>query len=94
MIIRVQGSGQFRLADTDMQALHALDHQLVEAVHNRDEVRTHQVLADMISLVQDKGSPVGDEELASSDTVLPFDSISVDEVGALLQNESLVGSAG
>lgn len=94
MIVRVQGSGQYRLTDTDVQALHALDHRLVEAVKARDEVRTHQVLAEMIALAQDKGSPVGDEELASSDTVLPFDSISVDEVGALLKHESLVGSAG
>lgn len=94
MIVRVQGSGQYRLTDTDVQVLHALDHQLVEAVKARDEVRTHQVLAEMIALAQDKGSPVGDAELASSDTVLPFDSISVDEVGALLKHESLVGSAG
>jgi hypothetical protein len=94
MIVRVQGSGQYRLADADVQALQGLDRQLVGAVRARDEVRTHQLLAEMIALVQGSGSPVGDAELVSSDTVLPFDSISVDEVGALLQHESLVGSAG
>lgn len=94
MIVRVQGSGQYRLAEADVQTLHGLDHQLVEAVHAHDEIRTHQVLAEMIALVREHGSPVGDDELVSSDTVLPFDSISVDEVGALLQHESLVGSAG
>jgi len=93
MIVRVQGIGQYRLGDADVQALHALDHKLVEAVHAGDEVQAHQVLGDMIALVQDKGSVVGDDELVASDTVLPHDSISVAEVGALLRHESLVGSA-
>ena len=94
MIVRVQGSGQYRLGEADVQALHELDHRLVVAVHAADEVQAHQVLGDMIALVQDKGSVVGDDELVASDTVLPHDSISVAEVGALLQHESLVGSIG
>jgi hypothetical protein len=94
MIVRVQGSGQYRLGEADVQALHELDHRLVGAVRAGDEVLAHQVLGEMIALVQGKGSVVGDDELVASDTVLPHDSISVAEVGALLQHESLVGSAG
>ncbi|MGH2390744.1 MAG: PspA-associated protein PspAA [Chloroflexota bacterium] len=90
----MQGSGQYRLADADVQTLHELDQRLVGAVHAGDEVLAHQVLGEMIALVQGKGSVVGDDELVASDTVLPHDSISVAEVGALLQHESLVGSAG
>jgi PspAA-like protein len=94
MIVRVQGSGQYRLGVADVQALHELDHRLVGAVHVGNEVLAHEVLGEMIALVQGKGSVVGDDELVASDTVLPHDSISVAEVGALLQHASLVGSAG
>ena len=93
MIVRVQGSGQYRLAEPEVQALHTLDHQLVQAVHAKDEVQAHQLLSQMIALVQTKGSLVAEDELVASDTVLPPDTISVEEVEALLQHESLVGSA-
>jgi hypothetical protein len=91
MIVRVQGSGQYRLSDSVMAALRDLDQKLVHAVNARDQIQVHQVLSDMIALVQSKGSPVGVDELVPSDTVLPHDAISVEEVQALLQHESLVG---
>jgi hypothetical protein len=93
MIVRVQGSGQYRLADSDVQALHGLDQKLVEAVHAHDDVMVHQLLSEMIALVQANGSPLGAEELLSSDTVLPPSTLSIEEVQALLQHESLVGTA-
>lgn len=94
MIVRVQGSGQYRLDGPEEQALHGLDHQLVEAVHARDEQRVHQTLDAMIDLVQSKGVCLDDEELVASDAILPPDTLTLEEVQSLLQHESLVGQAG
>ncbi|MDB5056768.1 MAG: hypothetical protein JWO59_240 [Chloroflexi bacterium] len=92
MIVRVQGSGQYKLAQNDVDGLQALDRKLVEAVHAKDEIQVHQILDEMIALVQSKGIPLGAGELVSSDTVLPHDAISIEEVQSLLQHESLVGA--
>jgi hypothetical protein len=93
MIVRVQGSGQYRLADSDVDTLKAFDHKLVDAVHARDQVQVHQLLDEMIALVQGKGQPLDIDELVESETVLPHDTITVEEVQSLLQHESLVGTA-
>jgi hypothetical protein len=93
MIVRVQGSGQYRLAERDIAELQSIDHKLVDAVHAQDEVQVHALLDEMIDLVKTKGTPVGIDELVSSDTVLPHDTITVEEVQALLEHESLVGTA-
>jgi PspA-Associated protein len=93
MIVRVQGSGQYRLAEGEVAALDDLDRRLVEAVRAQDGSRAHRILDDMISLVLSKGTPVGVDELVSSDTVLPHDTITLQEVETLLKHESLAGAA-
>ena len=64
----------------------------IAAVHARNRDVVHQLLDQMIALVQSKGQPLSIDELLESDTVLPHDTITVDEVEALLQHESLVGT--
>jgi hypothetical protein len=93
MIVRVQGSGQYRLADSEVEALKGFDHQLVDAVHARDQILVHQLLDEMIALVQGKGQPLEIHELLESETVLPHDTITLEEVESLLLHESLVGTA-
>ena len=93
MIVRVLGSGQYHLSDSTEQALHGLDRSLLTAVEARDDVGTHRLLDDMIVLVQREGTPVGLDELIPSDAVLPHDTITIEEVQALLEHEDLVGSS-
>jgi hypothetical protein len=93
MIVRVQGSGQYKLADDDVEALHRLDQKLVSAVHANDTIQVHQILDEMMALVQSKGTPLGAGELVASETVLPHNDISIEEVQALLEHESLLGTA-
>ena len=93
MIVRVQGSGQFRLGDRDVAALDHLDQDLLVAVQAKDEVRTHQLLDEMIALVRGGGEPIRADELLASDAVLPYDTITVEEVRTLLQHKSLAGAA-
>lgn len=90
MIVRIQGSGQYRLGESEVEALEALDSQLVETVHARDEAGVHRLLHEMIVLVQSKGACIDDAELVPSDTILPPDTLTVEEVQALLHEEGLV----
>ncbi len=92
MIVRVLGSGQYILSDSTEQSLHDLDRSLYSAVEARDDVGTHRLLDEMIALVRHKGTPVGLAELVASDAVLPHDTITIEEVQALLEGEDLVGS--
>ena len=92
MIVRVQGSGQYQLAEAAVDQLNQIDLQLVDAVHAHDELRTHGLLQQMIELVQTTGSAIGDDDLVASDTILPPDTVTVEEVQALLHEEGLVPS--
>ena len=90
LIVRVQGHGQYRLAQPEVDALQSLDHQLAEAVHAGNGPRVHELLGDVANLVQTRGKIVGPGELVASETILPPDTFTVDEVRALLHDDSLL----
>ena len=90
LVVRVQGSGQYRLAQPEIDELQHLDQQLTEAVYAHDDQRVHTLLGQMIALVQTRGSSVGPEEVVTSHTVLPPDTLSVEEVRALLHEDGLI----
>ena len=89
-IVRVQGSGQYRLAQPEMDALHSLDRLLAEAVRAHDGPRFHALLSQMITMVRTQGSRLGLDELETSETILPPDTLTVEEAAALLHDDSLL----
>ena len=93
LIVRLQGSGQYRLAQPEIDALQGLDHQLAEAVHGGDGPRVHEVLGQMVALARTRGISIGPDELVASATILPPDTLAVEEVRALLRDDSLLESA-
>lgn len=88
--MRVQGSGQYRLMQPEIAALDGLDHRLSVAVHAHDEQQVHAVLGQMITLVQRRGTSVGPDELVTSTTILPPDTIDIEDVQALLHGDSTI----
>lgn len=93
LIVRVQGSGQYRLAQPEIDELHGLDRQLAEAVRAGNGQRVHELLGQMNSLVQARGMAIGPGELVASETILPPDTLTVEEVHALLHHDTLLDSA-
>jgi len=89
-IVRVQGSGQYRLAQPEMAELRGIDRQLAEAVRAHDGPRFHALLSQMITLVRTQGSRLGPDELVTSETILPPDTLTVEEAAALLHDDSLL----
>ena len=94
------------LADREMQA-QVLDSMALERERGitikaqsvtlyynaHDGQRFHELLIQMITLVQERGSSVGLDELVTSETLLPPDTLSMEEAEALLHDDSLLAGA-
>jgi phage shock protein A len=94
MVVRVQGRGQYRLAQPEVDELHRLDNQLVAAVQSRNEQLVHQLLGQMIDLARTRGSVVLPNEVVPSDATLPPSTITIDEVRTLMHDDGLIEGAG
>lgn len=90
MIVRVQGSGQYRLEDGAAAGLNALDGDLQKAVDQHDQQKVTELLYKMIAHVQAAGQPIDLDEVVPSDAILPPSDLSYDEIVSLLKEDGLV----
>ncbi len=90
MIIRVLGEGQLELADQHERELNRLDDAVAKAINAGDEGAYEQSLAALLERVRALGSPVPDDTLAPSDSILPGEGTSLAEVRALLGEQGLI----
>jgi hypothetical protein len=88
MIIRIMGEGQFVVPDEVAVRLNELDDALEEAL--ADEAAFPAALAALLDAVRAEGQPLADDELVTSDVVLPASEATVAEVRALLTDEGLI----
>ncbi|MEX1142723.1 MAG: hypothetical protein WD993_00940 [Thermoleophilaceae bacterium] len=71
MIVRVSGEGQYRLPDTDADRLNELDNRAVSAAEDGDEVGFQELWQQMLALVESDGEAIPDDEIVTSDVILP-----------------------
>jgi hypothetical protein len=90
VIVRIANEGQFRLPDADAARLNELDNQAVAAAVAKDEARFNERWEQMLSLVENDGEEVPDDELVSSDVILPPRDISFEEACAEFTGEGLI----
>jgi hypothetical protein len=90
VIVRILGEGQVDVPDGDLDSLNDLDDALQAAVDGGDEASFTQSLAALLSRVRDVGRPLPDDEIVSSDLVLPSADASLAEVRELLGDEGLI----
>lgn len=88
MIVRIMGEGQYTVDDAVVERLNELDDALEAAL--ADEAAFPSALAALLEAVRQEGAPVPDEELVTSDVVLPASDATVAEVRALLTDEGLI----
>lgn len=88
MIVRIMGEGQFELPDAALARINELDDALEVAL--ADEQVFPAALAALLDSVRSSGQRVSDEELVTSDVVLPPAGATVEEVRALLTDEGLI----
>lgn len=88
MIIRIMGEGQYSVPDEVADRLNELDDALEAAL--ADEAAFPSALAALLDAVRAEGEPLADDELVTSDVVLPAAEATVEEVRALLTDEGLI----
>ncbi len=90
MIVRIAAEGQFKLPDDVAGRLNELDNEAVAAVEAGDEAKFHELFDQMQQLVKNDCSPVPDEELVTSEVILPPSDLTFEEAKGEFTGEGLI----
>ena len=90
MIVRIAGEGQYEVPDDLQERLNELDNEAVAAVEAGDEARFHELFDQMQQLVKNDCSPVPDEELVTSEVILPPSDLTFEEAKEEFTGEGLI----
>jgi len=90
MIVRLMGEGQYRIDDGLREQLNEIDERALAAMEADDEPELDKVLDEMWQLVRDKGESLADDDLSSSDLVIPPSDLTLEETKKLFSDEGLV----
>ena len=90
MIVRLMGEGQYRVDDGLSTQLDGLDDQCVAALERGDEAGLDSALDAMWRLVQAQGARLPDDELVSSDVMIPPSDLTLAETRLLFSEHGLV----
>jgi hypothetical protein len=90
MIARLMGEGQYRINEELRGQLDALDTRAASAVDGEDEPALDAVLDEMWALVRDRGERLPDDDLSSSDLIIPPSDLTLEETRQLFSDEGLI----
>jgi len=90
VIVRIATEGQYRLDDEHAEKLNALDNAAVDAVEAGNERTFREVFDQMIELVRGEGTPLDDDDLDTSDVIIPPSDLSFEEAGREFSGEGLI----
>ncbi len=90
MIVRISGEEQYRLDDADAQRLNELEKRVVAIVEGGSEDGFAAALAELDDYVRSHGTPLADDELESSDVILPPADVSFAEAAREFTGEGLI----
>lgn len=88
MIVRISGEDQYRLADSDGE-IAELDSAVVKAIESGDESAFETSYKALLDHVRG-GQPMGDDELAPSDLILPPSDLTFAEAKVEFTGEGLI----
>lgn len=90
MIVRISGEDQYRLDDGLHGRLNELDSAVLAAVDAGDETAFKAAFSRLLGFIRAEGSLVGDEEIETSDLILPPDDITLSEAAEEFTGEGLI----
>jgi hypothetical protein len=90
MIIRIASEDQYRLDDDVLARVNELDNAAVAAVEAGDRERFQQNFDALLALVRTEGTVIADDDLETSDVIIPPDDLSFEEAGAEFTGEGLI----
>jgi hypothetical protein len=89
-VVRILGSGQFRLDDGEIGRLNELDNAVAAAVAAGDGAAFDRSFGELIGHVRDRGTPVPDGEIVTSDHVLPAADTTLEEARDAFSGEGAI----
>jgi hypothetical protein len=90
MIVRISGEDQYVLADSDSGRLNELENAAVEIVESGREDGFAEAYRALLDYVRTQGERVGDEEIETSDVILPPADLTFAEAGREFTGEGLI----
>jgi hypothetical protein len=90
VIARLMGEGQYRIDDDIRTQLNEHDERAPAAIDGNDEPTLDDILDQMWQLVRDRGERLPDDELASSDLIIPPSDLTLEETRRLFSDEGLI----
>jgi hypothetical protein len=85
------GEGQYRADDELLSALNDLDDEAVAALNRNDEPELDRYLDEMWNLVKARGTRIPDDEIVTSDVVIPPSDLTLEETRELMsESEGLI----
>ena len=90
MIVRLMGDTQYRIDDEVREQLNELDDRALTAMNEENETALDGVLDEMWQLVRDRGERLPDDDLSSSDLIIPPSDLTLEETKKLFSDEGLV----
>jgi hypothetical protein len=90
MIVRISGEGQYRLADSEAAALNQLENELVAIVEGGREDEFSSAFGALLEHVRSAGELVADDDLESSQVILPPSDTTFAEAGEEFTGEGLI----
>jgi hypothetical protein len=90
MIVRISGEDQYDLPDTDGERLTELEQAVVALVEGGREDGFSTAYGELLDFVRSHGKRVSDEQIETSDQILPPADLSFEEAGREFTGEGLI----
>ena len=90
MIVRLMGEGQYTVDNSLLDELNELDDRATAAAEAGDETALDQALEQMFELVKQKGEPLADDDLSTSDALVPPSDLTLEETKELMTDEGFI----
>jgi hypothetical protein len=90
VIVRLMGEGQYRIDEELRAQLNELDDRAQAAIDANDEPELDEKIDEMWQLVQERGERLADDELSSSDLIIPPSDLTLEETRRLFSDEGLI----
>ncbi len=90
MIVRISGEDQYVLADSDSGRLNELENAVVSVVEGGREDGFKDAYKTLLDFVRAHGERVGDDELETSEVILPPADLTFAEAGKEFTGEGLI----
>jgi PspA-Associated protein len=90
MIVRILERGQYRLDDSLLGRLNELDNAVAAAVAGGDATAFASAFSALIAMVKTEGVAVPDDELVTSDHVLPHADTTLEEAREAFAGEGAI----